>query len=330
MARLYRSRYGEVKMSKNQQKQTYNTSAGLLNSLEPATSSTLGTAGAEASTAGSAYNTAENAYAGLGPTGINSILAPATSAATNISATGGYAQPQLNTLENQEATNLGGLDPNALSQLSSQYQDLISSGGISDATAAAMQRQAVSGVGSVYGTLENQLKRTQAATGGQGGGGEVAQMARQLSSQEANAVTGVNAQVGQLRQQGTEAGLSGASSLTAAEAAARNAAANTFSGTQSGVAQGSQYGAGLQSNLGQAALSGNLASAGGLANVAGGETGLYGTTAGLYGQQLGGEQGLINAESGIANTQQGVMGNILGVGNMLGNMAKGAGSMMHP
>src|SRR5277367_4424090 len=185
-------------MSKNQQKQTYNTSAGLLNSFEGTNATDVTNLQGQTNAAAGHYNTAlgtaENAYSGLGPSGVSGILAPANSSATALGTTGGYAAPQLNTLENQESSNLGGLDPNALNALSGQYQNLISSGGISDATAAAMQRQAVSGVSSIYGTLNQQNQRTRAATGGQGGGGETAEMARQLAQQESNAVTGVNAQ----------------------------------------------------------------------------------------------------------------------------------------
>jgi hypothetical protein len=304
-------------MSKNQQKQTFNEGAGLLNSFEGTNATDVTGLQNQTAAAGTQYQgalgSAEGAYAGLGPSGISSILAPAQAAAGGVSATGGYAQPQLNTLESQEATNLGGLDPTALNALSGQYQDLISSGGISDATAAAMQRQAVSGVGSIYGTLNQQQQRTQAVTGGQGGGGQTAEMARQLAGSEANAVTGVNAQVGQLRQQGTEAGLSGASNLAASQAAAQNAAANTFSGTQSGVAGGVQTGANLLSGLGSTALSGNLASAGGLTSLAGltaaQQQALAGLTLGT--QQLGvsGETGFLNSMGGIANNMKGPLAN---------------------
>jgi hypothetical protein len=325
---LYWPFYGKTKMSKNQQKNTFNDSSGLLNSQEGNTSSALTGTNTALGAASGAYGTAGNAYAGLNTAGINSILSPATSAASAVNATGGYAQPQLNTLESQESQNLGGLDPGALASLSGQYQNLISSGGISDATAAAMQRQAVSGVGSLYGTLNNQQQRTQAATGGQGGGGQTAEMARQLGQSEASAITGVNADVGQLRQQGTEAGLSGASNLAASQAAAQNAAANTFSGTQSGVAGGIQSGANLLSGLGSTALSGNLASAGGLTNVAGGLTNIAGEQAGLYGTELGAQGTDLSAMSGIANAQQGVGGNILqGVG-ALGGLASGAGNLI--
>jgi hypothetical protein len=260
------------------------------------------------------------------------MLQPATTAATNVNATGGYAQPQLGTLESQESSNLGGLDPTALAALSSQYQDLVSSGGISDATQAAMQRQATSGVSSIYGTLNQQQQRTKAMTGGQGGGGQTAEMARQLAEQESNAVTGVNAQVGQLRQQGTEAGLTGASNLTEAQAAAQNQAANTFSGTQSGVAGGVQTGANLLSGLGSTAVSGNLASAGGLQNIAGltAEQQMALQSATLGTQQLGvsGENAFLGNMSGIANNQQGAYGNLLQGAGALGGLAGGVGKLL--
>lgn len=271
-------------MSKNQQKNTFNDASGLLNSYE-------GTASGVTNTLNAAIPGYTNQYEqALG------------------TAEGAYNTPEISTLQGQEVSNLGGLDPASLKQLSGQYQDLISSGGISDATAAAMQRQAVSGVGSVYGTLENQLNRTRAATGGQGGGGEEAQMARQLSSQEANAVTGVNAQVGQLRQQGTEAGLAGASNLTAAQAAAQNAAAQTLSGTSLGLASGQSGLAGLTASQLDATQSAALQA---------------------QQEQYLGEQGFLGSMSGIANAQQGVYGNMLETGNMLGNLAGGVGKLIH-
>jgi hypothetical protein len=306
-------------MSKNQQKNTFNDASGLLNSFEGTNagdvSALQGETSAATGTASAALGSAQGAYGALNPAGVSSILAPGTAASGGIASTGGYAAPQLSSLEGQENTNLQGLDPTALSGLSSQYQDLISSGGISDATAAAMQRQAVAGVGSVYGTLNNQLNRTKETTGGQGGGGETAEMARQLSSSEANAVTGVNAQVGQLRQQGTEAGLSGASNLTAAQAQAQNSAANTFSGTQSGVASGMQTGANLLNSVGSTAVNADLSSAGGLANIAGltaqQQQALQSDTLGTQTLGVSGEQGFLSSMGNTANAQQGPFGDFL-------------------
>jgi len=270
-------------MSKNQQKNTFNDASGLLNSYE--------------GTASGVTNTLDAAIPGY-----TSQYEQALGTAQNA-----YNTPEISTLQDQEVTNLGGLDPTALKQLSDQYQDLISSGGISDATAAAMQRQAVSGVGSIYGTLENQLNKTRAATGGQGGGGEEAQMARQLSQQEANAITGVNAQVGQLRQQGTEAGLAGMSSLEAAQAQAQNAAAQTLSGTSLGLASGEAGLAGLTASQLDAIQSAALQA---------------------QQEQYLGEQGFLGSMSGIANNMQGPFGNMLALGNTLGSMAGGAGKLI--
>ena len=281
-------------MSKNQQKTTFNDASGLLNSLEGSTASELSTANAGASTAG-------NAFGALGPSGISNILAPATAASTNVYNTGGYGS-DLGTLKNQEQANLSGLDPTSTAKLGAQYQDLISSGGISDATAAAMQRQATSGVSGIYNVLGRNLDRSRAVTGGQGGGGETAQIARQLGQSEANAITGVNAQVGQLRQQGTEAGLAGASGLAAADAAAKDAAARTFSGTQADVAAGTRQGAAQLGALGGETVGGSLASAGGQLGVAGLESN-------QYQGQLNAQNNLLGLMSGIANNQKGPLQN---------------------
>jgi hypothetical protein len=320
-------------VGKNQQKTTFNDASGLLNSFEASNAGDVANlqnkTDTAAGVASQALQNAQGAYGGLDKSGISGILQPGTDAASGLSATGGYAQPQLNALEAQEQGNLGGLDPTALSKLSGQYQDLISSGGISDATQAAMQRQAVSGVSSLYGTLGRQQQRTQAVTGGQGGGGEIAQMARQLAQQEANAVTGVNAQVGQLRQQGTEAGLAGASGLQSAQAAAKDAAARTYSGTQAGVAGGVQTGAGLQSQLAQSALSGNLASAGGELGIAGltaqQQQALQSLTLGT--QQLGveGENAFLKNMGSIANNMPPWYQSLIGATRAIGGIAGGLG-----
>jgi len=177
-----------------------------------------------------------------------------------------------------------------------------------------MQRQATSGVSSLYGTLSHQLDRTRSVTGGQGGGGETAELARHLSSDEANAITGVNAEVGKLRQQGTEAGLAGASNLESAQAAARDAAARTFSGTQSGVASGVQTGAGQLGSLGAETLGAELGAAGGLTNVSGLESRQY------LGQ-LGAQNDLLGIMSGIANRQKGPLQNFEDIYTMFSDSA---------
>lgn len=278
-------------MSKGQQNQTFDANKNL-----------AGTSEANASAALTGTNTDLS--------GANTELSGANTAYNNLLPTGGFNPGQLSTLEGAETSNLGGLDPTALSGLSSQYQDLISSGGISDATQAAMQRQAVSGVSSLYGTLSDQQRRRLSATGGQGGGGETAQLARQLSSAEANAVTGVNADIGQLRQQGTEAGLAGVSNLTAAQAAAQNAAAQTFSGTQSNVASGA------------------LGAAGGLTNVAGGLTNVAGLQGGLYNSALNAQLGALGGQANIANAQKGPFGNLLSGVGALSGLAGSTGSLL--
>jgi hypothetical protein len=282
-------------VSKNQQKTTFNDSSGLLNSWEGTSSAQSQQAEETAANAGTAATGAYGTLMGLGSTGgYDSNLAP---------------------LEAQEQQNLQGIDPTQLAGLQSNYNNLISTGGISDATAAAMQRQATSGVGGIYQTLANNLNATRAATGGEGGGGQTAQMARQLSQAQSNATTNVNAQIGQLRQQGTESGLSGLSNLQAAQSAAQNQAANIFSGTQSGVA-------------------GNKLAA--TAGAASGLGGLYSTdvgqSLGQQGLQLQGNQGYLALMANIANKQPNIWQSIMqatdaisGVAGTVGGAITGAG-----
>lgn len=121
------------------------------------------------------------------------------------------------------AGGLGGIDVGQAGKIRSGYEDLSKSGGISDATADAMRRQAASGTQSIYHTLGQNMQRKQAASGFGGGGGETAQLARQAAQESSKSITGVNAQVGQLRQQGIEAGLGGLSQFEQAAATGQRA-----------------------------------------------------------------------------------------------------------
>lgn len=118
----------------------------------------------------------------------------------------------------------GAYDPNEYKSISgnnadlrSRYQSLADTGGISEDTANAMRRQTASGVQSVYATAGANLARQKATQPGGGGGGETAEMARQVAQEQAKGVTGVNAQIGQLRQQGTIAGLEGIGNVNRAQ-----------------------------------------------------------------------------------------------------------------
>jgi hypothetical protein len=176
----------------------------------------------------------------------------------NISAntkTGGYDQSTIDKLDASygglTAGGLGGLDPAQTATIRGGYGSLASTGGISNETADAMRRQSASGVQSIYSTLGQKLARSQTAQGFGGGGGETAQMARQAAEEQSKATTGVDAQIGQLRQQGTIAGLGGLSNF------------------EQGTAAGQRAAVAGQQQLGASIASGRLASTGQEADVAG-------------------------------------------------------------
>lgn len=79
-------------------------------------------------------------------------------------------------------------------------------GGISEDEAQAMETAATRGVRSVYDVLGAELQRKQAITGGYGGGGETARMARQAGQVAAEAGTDARARIAALRQGGRVAG----------------------------------------------------------------------------------------------------------------------------
>lgn len=84
--------------------------------------------------------------------------------------------------------------------------NLAVTGGISEDEAQKMETAATRGVRSVYDVLGAEAKRRAAITGGYGGSGEIAQMARQSGQRQAEAVTGAKAETARLRQTGRMAG----------------------------------------------------------------------------------------------------------------------------
>jgi hypothetical protein len=84
--------------------------------------------------------------------------------------------------------------------------NLAVTGGISDQDAQKMETTATRGVRSVYDVLGAEAKRKQAITGGYGGSGEIAQMARQSGQKQAEALTTADANIASIRQQGQIAG----------------------------------------------------------------------------------------------------------------------------
>jgi len=84
--------------------------------------------------------------------------------------------------------------------------NLAVTGGISEDEAQKMETTATRGVSSVYDVLGAEAKRKAAITGGYGGSGEIAQMARQAGQKQAEALTTSQANIAGIRQRGREAG----------------------------------------------------------------------------------------------------------------------------
>jgi hypothetical protein len=83
---------------------------------------------------------------------------------------------------------------------------LATTGGISPDEAQAMETAATRGVRSVYDVMGAEAQRKRAITGGYGGGGEFAQIARQSGQKQAEAITDARARIAGLRQGGRIAG----------------------------------------------------------------------------------------------------------------------------
>lgn len=225
-------------------------------------------------------------------------------------ATGGYDPEQLSKIRAQSQTNIntagyqpgdvskinanydkltangmGGINEKSAGDIRAGYGTLAKTGGIDDPTADAMRRQTASGVASVYSTLGSNMVRKNAAQGFGGGGGETAQMARQLGNTQGEALTGVNAEIGKLRQTGTIAGLGGLSEFEQGAAGGQRAAVagqSQFAGDQArnvitasgqaadieaNKAKGTLQASGAEQDLATGAAQQRIASAGGMAQL---------------------------------------------------------------
>lgn len=158
---------------------------------------------------------------------------------------GGYTAEELESLKG------GAIDPTQAGVVRGGYRNLIDTGGISDETAGAMQRKAAGTTAGIYSTLGSKLTKSQATSGFGGAGGETAQLARQASQAGAEATTDVNARVGQLRQQGTIAGLGGLSQFELGSAEAQRSALR-------GVSEGRIASTGQEARLAESEAQGRI------------------------------------------------------------------------
>ncbi len=135
----------------------------------------------------------------------------ARTTATELAKTGGFDPTQLSTLRGVGGTSLatGGYDMPQLGKVRSGFESLMEHGGILPGEEDVMLRSATRGVAGVYDVLGNEANRRIATTGGQGGGGQLARMARQAGQVQAEATTGARAEIAGIRQTGRIAGVQG-------------------------------------------------------------------------------------------------------------------------
>jgi hypothetical protein len=327
-----------------------------------------------------AYSGASEGYkSAQGPTGAYDPTEYAKVSGQNDQnvATGGYDAEKLKQLRdtNTQFVSTGGYDPNDvakvnkgygdltaggtggmdMSKIRGGYQEMASTGGIDEATANAMRRQSASGVQSVYSTMGQNLARKTAAQGMGGGGGETAEMARQMANQQGTAITGVNAEVGKLRQTGKIAGLGG---LTTAESAAASGQREAvkgeadFAGSQAtnrGLAQGrsqdleTSKAAGTlkasqaEQDLATGVADQKLKAAGGLAQLYSSDPGYVTSMVKsiLQSQQQGNEMSTqqtqimqqLAAQPGLFTT---IMSTVAQMGGMAGGIMTGVGALKVP
>jgi hypothetical protein len=212
-----------------------------------------------------AYNTASDAYKGMGgPTGAYDPEAYKKISSQNDKniASGGYDPAALNDLRTQQKSNiqtagynpedvakinknydaltangLGGVNADSAATIRGGYTNFAKTGGLDDATADAMRRRTASGIASTYSTLGSNMVRKQAAQGFGGGGGETAQLARQLGNTQGEALTNTDAEIGKMRQEGMLKGMGGLSEFeTGVASGQRQAVAGQgqFAGDQAG------------------------------------------------------------------------------------------------
>jgi hypothetical protein len=247
--------------------------------------------------------------------------------------TGGFDPAQL-----QKLRDTGGYDPDQLASIRSGYKNFADTGGFSDAEKANFRTRATSGVDATYGILQQEAERRRALTGGMGGGGETAQMARQLSQTQAQSSLNAEDDLASQIRTGKLAGLGGTTALEGSVAGNRAATeANVASGNrdilgQTAALEGNVAG-GIRSGVGaQSALEGNVAAN----KITGtqGMAGLYNSASGQItaaGQQVLARLGIDSGNQQYAlsvltelSKSPGILDNILKIGSAAAGAVGGA------
>lgn len=214
-------------MAKNQTRYATNASNNLVNQAQ-------GFAGPGSDIMkgfGSSYDTAKTNQA--------DELSSATTGIKSAMETGGYDPTQLGNLRSSTAdfAKTGGYDPATLSTINSGYSSL-AGGGFSPKQEQDYVRQATQGTEGTYGILADQAMRSRAKTGGLGTGGDISQMARQLSQVQANNTLNAKNSLQGMETSNKLAGLGGLSSTAGNVAAGRLAGSGQQLGLEGNVAAG--------------------------------------------------------------------------------------------
>lgn len=156
-------------------------------------------------------------------------------------ATGGYDPSMLATLRANTANlaSTGGYDAGVMGDVTGGYSKLSSTGGFTPEDRAGYLNQATSGVKSTYDILAQQSAQNRAKTGGLGAGGDISQMARQLSQQQASSTLNAQQSLNQQVVQNQLAGLGGLASTQGAMAGAKAGGVAQQAGVEGSVASGS-------------------------------------------------------------------------------------------
>jgi hypothetical protein len=218
--------------------------------------------------------------------------------------TGGFDPEQLTKLRTQTNafTDTGGYDPAAIAKITGGYQNFADTGGFTPDQEASFRRRATSGVPAIYDVLGAQAERQRSLTGGLGTGGQISQMARQMSQEQSKAATGAEVDLASQERTGKLAGLGGLQSVGNDVASGRRAGLGASIGLEQGVASGRNTANQQMSNL-------------------------YNITTGEIsdqGKQILAQYGL---EDASAETQLKVLASLAGAPGALGNIAQGVGQV---
>jgi hypothetical protein len=195
----------------------------------------------------SAVTAGSAATGGYDPSG----LANLQNSMQTYTGSGGFDPVQLAKLNSQEDefVQSGGMDPNTASTINQGYTSLANTGGFTPQQEQQYVEQATQGVHNTYDTLMNQATLNRNKTGGLGGGGDQATMARQLAQEQANATLAANTGLHAQKLAGQQAGLAGLETSGTDLAKLKQGALAGQVGLATSQAQGTMQGLGQQSAL---------------------------------------------------------------------------------